>query len=59
MIGLLVMAVGFVLAVCGVVLTFGVWTLMPAGGVLLVAGLLVDFDRVKEPRRAKRDQSAS
>ena len=59
MIGLAVIAVGVALVVVGCVLTFGLWTLIPAGAVLVIAGLAVPFDRVKEPQRAQRHQSAS
>ena len=54
MIGLVVAAVGYVALAVGLILTFGLWLLMPVGGVLVVAGLAVPFDRVKEPQRAKR-----
>ena len=58
MIGLLVALVGVVVASTGIVLTFGLWTLMPVGAVLLLVGLFVDLDSLKEPPHGKRDQSA-
>lgn len=59
MIGYLMMLAGLVAAVAGFVLTFG-WqaALIPVGVVVFCAGLIVDFDRVKEPQRAKRSSPA-
>lgn len=51
MIGLLVAAVGVVLVLVGLVAAVGVWSLVPAGGVLVLVGVFVDFDRVKESER--------
>lgn len=58
MTGLFVALLGYVAAVVGLVLLVGVWPLIPCGVVLMAVGLFVDLDRVKEPQRAKRSQSA-
>lgn len=58
MIGLLVILAGFVLVVVGLVLVLGVWVLVPAGVVVMLVGMFADLDRLKEPQRAKRSQSA-
>lgn len=59
MIGVLVMLAGVVSVVAGFVLVFG-WpaALIPFGCAVFAAGLTVDFDRVKEPKRAKRSSQA-
>ena len=54
MIGYLFLTVGGLLAVVGVAWMFGPVVLIVAGGVLVLFGLFVDFDRrVEEPRNAK------
>lgn len=58
MIGLGVVTAGFVLVCVGLVVVLGPWVLAPAGGVLILVGLFADLDRLKEPQRAKRHQSA-
>lgn len=58
MIGLLVAFLGVCVAATGLVLTFGVWTLTPVGAVLLLVGLLVDLDSLKESPHGKRRKSA-
>jgi len=58
MIGALVAALGAVFIVLALAWLFGPLVLFGAGGVLIVAGLFVDFDRVKEPQRAKRYSAA-
>lgn len=57
--GLLTVFAGLLMAVAGVVWLVGPWGLIAGGVVVVIAGLLVDFDRVKEPQRGKRSQSAS
>jgi hypothetical protein len=58
MIGLGVAAAGWVLLVAAVCVVVGVWTLIPAAVVMIVVGLFVDLDRLKESTRAKRHPSA-
>jgi hypothetical protein len=58
MIGLGVAAAGWVLLVAAVCVVVGVWTLIPAAVVMIVVGLFVDLDRLKESTRAKRHSSA-
>lgn len=59
MIGAAVVAAGWVVLLVALVVLLGVWPLVPAGVVMMVVGLTVDLDRVKEPTRAKRHPSAS
>ena len=59
MIGLAVAALGVVFLAVGLALVVGAWVLIPCGVVLVAVGLFVDLDRVKEPQRGKRHQSAS
>lgn len=58
MIGLLVAFLGFVLVAVGLVVTLGLWTLMPVGAVLVLVGLLADLDSLKEPPHAERRKPA-
>lgn len=58
MLGLFAIAAGFILCALGLVLVVGWWTLIPAGVVLMAVGVFVDLDRLKEPQRGKRSQSA-
>lgn len=58
MIGYLLLAAGLVSLVVGVALLLGPWVFIGAGVVAVVLGLFVDFDRVKEPQRAKRHPAA-
>ena len=58
MIGQTVVAAGWVLLVAAVCVVVGVWTLIPAAVVMIVVGLFVDLDPVKESTRAKRHPSA-
>lgn len=58
MLGLFAIAAGFILCVLGLIVVVGWWTLIPAGVVLMAVGVFVDLDRVKEPQRGKRSQSA-
>lgn len=54
MIGQVVVAAGWVLLVVAVCVVVGVWTLIPAAVVMMVVGLFVDLDPVKESARGKR-----
>ncbi len=54
MIGLGVVAAGWLTLVVALVLLFGAWPLVPAGVVMMIVGAFVDLDRAKEPTRAKR-----
>jgi cytochrome c-type biogenesis protein CcmH/NrfF len=58
MIGLFVIAAGWVCVVVATVVLWGVPALLVAGVVMLAVGGFVDLDRVKEPQRAKRDPSS-
>jgi membrane-bound ClpP family serine protease len=58
MIGLFVILAGWVCLVVAAVVLWGVAALLVAGVVMLAVGVFVDLDRVKEPQRAKRDQSS-
>lgn len=51
MIGLVMAAVGYVTAACALVWTVGAWTLIPAGVVLVAAGLLVDWEAATDGKR--------
>lgn len=55
MIGLSIAAVGVALVVVALIVILGPWAAVVCGVVLTLVGLLVDFDPVKEPQRAKRD----
>lgn len=59
MIGFGVVVAGWVTLLAALVVLLGVWPLVPAGVVMIVVGLSVDLDRVKEPTRAKRHPSTS
>lgn len=50
MTGLLIAAVGYVTCAAALVVVVGVWTLIPAGGVLVPAGLFVDWERLHGKR---------
>lgn len=54
MTGLCIGAVGVVLLVVGLVLTWGIVTLIPCGAVLIIAGLTVDWERVTAGRPVNR-----
>ncbi len=58
MIGLSLIAVGWVCVVVACVVLFGSVALIPAGVVMMLVGAFVDLDPVKEPQRAKRRQSS-
>lgn len=49
---------GVLLVVAGAAWLVGPFALVAGGVVLLIVGLVVDFDPVKEPQRGKRSQSA-
>lgn len=54
MIGYGVVAAGWVLLVAALCVVVGVWALIPAAVVMIVVGLFVDLDPVKESTRGKR-----
>lgn len=54
MIGLSVIAVGWILVVVACVVLFGAVALVPAGVVMILVGLIADLDAVRSPKRAKR-----
>lgn len=58
MTGLFVIFAGLLLVVAGAAWLVGPWVLVGAGVVVVLVGLFVDFDRVKEPQRAKRRSTA-
>ena len=56
--GLVTLFAGVLVTLAGLAWLFGPWVLVVGGLVLTVVGLCVDLDRVKEPQRGKRSQSA-
>lgn len=56
MIGFATIATGYALLVVGIVVTLGLWTLIPAGSLLVIVGVFVDLDRIKESPRAQRSR---
>ncbi len=58
MFGYLVTFVGVACVVAALTWLYGPFALGAGGLVLLMVGLLVDLDPVKEPQRGKRSQSA-
>lgn len=58
MAGLFLILVGFVMTAAAVAWMFTPWVLVAAGVVLMLVGAFVDFDRLKEPPRAKRHSAA-
>lgn len=59
MIGLCVIALGWVATVVALILLLGLWPLVGAGVATMIVGALVDLDRVKESPDGKRRKSTS